>query len=80
MEPVDSPSPEPSSEDTSEDGSEDGLISVPDPVKHCYRVRAMGEAKKAGPALQALIDLSHGDCPCTGARSQTTGGNGHALC
>ncbi len=50
-EPVDSSRPEPSSEDTSEDGSKDGLISVPDPVKPCYRVRAMGEAKKASPEL-----------------------------
>ncbi len=58
-EPVDLPSPEPSSEDTSEHGSEDGLISVPDSVKPCYRVRATGEAKKASPALQALIDLSN---------------------
>ncbi len=46
-EPVDSLSPEPSSEDTSEDSSEDGLISVQDSVKPWYRVRAMGEAKKA---------------------------------
>ncbi len=36
-EPVDSPSSGPSSENTSEDRSKDGLISVPDPVKHCYR-------------------------------------------
>ncbi len=57
--PVDSPSAELSSGDTSEDSSEDGLISVPDAVKPCYRVRAMGEAKKASPALQALIDLSN---------------------
>ena len=57
-EPVDSPSPGPNSDDTSEDSSEDGLISVPDSVKPCYRVRAMGEAKKASHALQALVDLS----------------------
>ncbi len=42
----------------SEDRSEDGLVSVPNPVKPCYRVREMGEAKKASPALQACIDLS----------------------
>ncbi len=47
----------PSSEDTSEDGSEEGLTSVPDSIKHCYRVRETGENKKASPALQALIDL-----------------------
>ena len=58
-EPVDSPSSELSSGETSEDSSEDGLISVPDAVKPCYRVRATGEAKKASPALQALIDLSN---------------------
>ncbi len=55
---VDSPSSELSSGDTSEDNSEDGLISVPDSVKPCYRVRATGEAKKASPVLQPLIDLS----------------------
>ncbi len=43
----------------SEDSSEDRLISVSDTVKPCYRERAMGEAKKASPALQALIDLSN---------------------
>ena len=58
-EPVDSPSSELSSGETSEDSSEDGLISVPGTVKPCYRVRATGEAKKASPALQALIDLSN---------------------
>ncbi len=58
-EPVDSPSSELSSGETSEDSSEDGLISVPDAVKPCYRVRAMGEAKKSSPALQAHIDLSN---------------------
>ena len=61
MEPVDSPSSELNLEDTSEDSSEDALISVPDSVKPCYRVRAMGEAKKTSPALQALIDLSNVD-------------------
>ncbi len=58
-EPVDSPSSELSQGDTYEDSSEDGLICVPDSVKPCYRVRAMGEDKKASPALQALIDLSN---------------------
>ncbi len=58
-EPVDFPRPKLGSEDTSEDGSEDGLISVPDPFKPCYRVRATTEAKKASPVLQALIDLSN---------------------
>ncbi len=51
MEPVNYPSSELSSGDTSEDSSEDELISVPDSVKPCYRVRATGEAKKARPAL-----------------------------
>ncbi len=59
MEPVNSPSSELSSGETSEHSSEDGLISVPDAVKPCYRVRATGEAKKASPVLQALIDLSN---------------------
>ncbi len=59
MESVNSPSSELSSGDTSEDSSEDRLISVLYSVKPCYRVRAMGEAKKASPALQALIDLSN---------------------
>ena len=58
-EPVDSPSSELSSGKTSEDSSEDGLISVPYSVKPCYRVRPTSEAKKASPALQALIDLSN---------------------
>ncbi len=58
-EPVNSPSSELNSGETSEDSSEDGLISVSDAVKPCYRVRAMGEAKKASPTLQALIDLSN---------------------
>ncbi len=58
-EPVDSPSSDPSSGDTSEDGSEDGLISIPEPVKPCYRVRVMGEARKASPVLQALIYVSN---------------------
>ncbi len=53
--------PEPSSEDTSEDGSDYGLISVPDSVKPCYRVRATGEAQNASPTLPALIDLSNVD-------------------
>ncbi len=59
MKPVDSPSSELSWGETSEDSSEDGLISVPDAVKPCYRVRAMGETKKSSPVLQALIDLSN---------------------
>ena len=59
MKPVHSPSFEFSSGDTPEDSSEDGFISVPECVKPCYRVRATGEAKKASPALQALIDLSN---------------------
>ncbi len=58
-EPVDSPSSEFSSGEKSKDSSKDGLISVPDAVKPCYRVRATGEAKKASPALQALTDLSN---------------------
>ena len=58
MEPVNSPSSELSSGETSKDSSEDGLI-IPDSVEPCYRVRAMGEAKNASPALQALIDLSN---------------------
>ncbi len=58
-EPVDSPSTELSSGETSENSTEDGLISIPNAVKPCYRVRAIGEAKKASPALQALIDLSN---------------------
>ena len=48
-----------SSEDTSEDGSDDKLVSVSDPVELCYRVGAMGEAKKASPALQTFRDLSN---------------------
>ena len=59
MEPVDSPSSDLSPGETSEDSSEDGLISVPDTAKPCYSVRATGEAKKANPALQTLIDLSN---------------------
>ena len=60
MEPVNSTSSELRSGDTSEDSSEDGLISsFPDSVKPCYRVRAMGEAKKASPVLEALMDLSN---------------------
>ncbi len=39
--------------------SKDRLISVPNPVNHCYRVRTTDEAKKASPALQALIDHSN---------------------
>ncbi len=35
------------------------LHQVTPSVKPCYRARATGEAKKAGPALQALIDLSN---------------------
>ncbi len=70
-EPVDSPSSELSLGETSEDSSEDGLISVPDAVKPCYRVRATGEAKKASPALQALIDPSN---------MEIAGGDGHASC
>ncbi len=59
MEPVDFPSSELSLGETSEDSREDGLISVPSAVKPCYRVRAMGKAKKASPVLHALIDLSN---------------------
>ncbi len=51
MEPVAPPSSEPSSGDTSGDSREDGLISVPNSVKPCYRVRATGEAKKASDVL-----------------------------
>ncbi len=58
-EPVDSPNSELNSDDTYEDISDNGLIPIPDSVKPCYRVRAMREARKASPALQALTDLSN---------------------
>ncbi len=79
-EPDDSPSFEHDAEDTSEDWSKNGLISIPDSVDYCYRVRGTSEAGKASPAIQALIDHSNVDCLCSGARSQLVGGNRHAPC
>ena len=46
-EPVDSPISEHDSGYTSEYECEEEVISLPDPVSHCYRMRATREAKKA---------------------------------
>ncbi len=37
----------------------EGLVSFPNTADPCCRVRAMGGARRASPALQTLIDLSN---------------------